>query len=69
MSEETKAVYEIDVTKKYVLVFEERLSHEERHRLNGLIDDWLKNENPFLVVSGGVKLFKAETAEQGGALT
>jgi len=63
MSDET-AVCEIDVTKKYIMVFDERLTMSEQARIRIMINEWLKSDMPFLLISGhGIRLIKIEEAE------
>jgi hypothetical protein len=61
---ENPDVYEIDVTKKYILVFPERLSSHEAARMKDAIDGWMKSDKPFLIVDRNVRLVKVEAADK-----
>jgi len=56
-------VYEIDVTKKYIMVFESRLSLAGHESITRSIKEWLASDNPFLLLDGRVKLVRVEDAE------
>jgi hypothetical protein len=62
MSEKTD-VYEIDVTKKYILQFKERLRQEDLLRMIRDISDWVASDAPFLILEGDVKLVRVEDAD------
>ncbi len=63
MVPEKPTVYEIDLTKKYVLRYDLPLTQEHMHRLTNQIEQWLDSPNqPFLLLSGDVKLIRVEDA-------
>ena len=60
MSDQT-AVYEIDLTKKYILQFDRPISAEEAERLKAKVAEWKTNDQPFVFIAGGgVKLVRVE---------
>jgi hypothetical protein len=60
MSEQT-AVYEIDLTKKYILQFDRPVSMEEAERIKAKIAEWKVSDEPFLFIAGGeIKLVRVE---------
>ena len=62
MSDET--VYEIDLSKKYIIVIERKLSMEESARLKANYRKWVESDEPILFLFGEkVRLLKVEEAE------
>lgn len=55
------SVYEIDLTKKYILQFARPLGLEELQRIVNCIEEWKTSDRPFLLLAGGdVKLVRVE---------
>lgn len=52
--------FEVDVTKKYILQFDGRLSAMDSVRLETKIRDWLNGDFPFLFLDSGVKLVRVD---------
>ena len=57
-------VYEIDLSKKYILSFRGVLSLEDREKIRQKIKEWMEGDDPFLLIMDGVKLLKIETPEE-----
>lgn len=64
MSKDEPVVYEIDLTKKYIIRFEKPMPMAEYESFQRACIDWMKGDDPFLVVFGNVKLVKVETADE-----
>ena len=46
-------IFEIDIRKKYLFVFEDSLSPQESQRLRDQIAEWIKSDDcPFLFLAG-----------------
>lgn len=63
MSDEDR-VYEIDLTKKYILRFSEPLSMQMVDNLKRAFDEWAKNDQPFLLIDRDVKLVRVESDDE-----
>jgi hypothetical protein len=61
--EVTPLVYEVDLSKKYVLTTDATLSHEEYERISGLLREWVNNNEPFVLLDGGIKLARVSDIE------
>lgn len=57
-------VYEIDLTKKYILRFEYKLSQAVIARIGHQIKEWMASDQPFLLLDAGVKLVRVETEDE-----
>jgi glycine/serine hydroxymethyltransferase len=65
MDENTETpVYEIDLSKKYVLVFPYALSQEQLARIKDDINQWIKSDKPFMILTGGARLMRVEAIEE-----
>jgi len=53
-------VYEIDISKKYILQLG-LVPRSEGERVRKLVQEWLGNDSPILLLSGDIKLIKVET--------
>lgn len=62
--EKHPGVYEIDLTKKYILAFDQVLTGYEAERIKEAIKTWMEGDNAFLVIDGGVKLVKVDLPEE-----
>lgn len=51
-------VYEIDLTKKYIIQMPSDLSMMELEQIKNLIDEWVLGDYPFLVLNKSIKLVK-----------
>lgn len=60
------AVYEVDLTKRYVLRFGEQLSMEQVERIAANVDEWVKSDRPFLLIWGDVKLVRVDIPDEVG---
>ena len=56
-------VYEIDLTKKYILQLPDDLSMAEIDRIKDMIDKWIIGDSLFLVINKSIKLIKVSEAE------
>ena len=58
-------IFEIDVTKKYILLIDAVLNTVQRERLDAKIKEWVAGDNPILIVNGLMaKLVKVEDANE-----
>ena len=57
-------VYEIDLTKKYILSFPQKLTVNDFARIKHEIDEWLRSDKPFLLIDEDVRLVLVETEDQ-----
>lgn len=58
-------VYEIDLSKKYIIHFEDHLPLAVLENIRGKIHDWLTSKDqPFLILHGNIKLLKVDTTEE-----
>lgn len=59
----TPLVYEIDITKKYMLTLDSALSDEEYKRINSRLKEWVNSKDPFILVDNGMKLVRVSDIE------
>ena len=57
-------VYEIDLSKKYILQVEQALSMAELNRLRDEYQRWITGDNPIFFLFGKAKLVKVGTADE-----
>ncbi len=51
-------VYEINLSKKYIMLLPPGLSAQEYNRVKRLINEWAASDQPLLVISAEVQLVK-----------
>ena len=56
-------VHEIDITKKYILLFDRKLSEVEVEKMRVNVEHWMNSDAPFLLIDERAKLVKVETDE------
>jgi len=61
---EDKAVYEVDLNKKYILRVPRGISRQELEYIHKCIRDWMQSKEPFLIVSDAVTLVRVEEADE-----
>ena len=64
MSDEQPAVYEIDLSKKYILQFEKPLPMAELERIRDEYKRWITSDEPILILFGKIKLVKVESDDE-----
>jgi hypothetical protein len=53
-------VYKIDINEKYAICFEAVFSEYDFQKIKDTIREWLKSDDPFLILHGNVKLVKVD---------
>lgn len=64
LGEKEPAVYEIDLTKKYILQIDEPLSMADMERLKQQYEPWIAGDNPIFFLFGKARLVKVETTDE-----
>jgi hypothetical protein len=59
-TEPTPDIYEIDINKKYLLTFDTPLSPDDVLRGQDIISNWIKSDEPILIIPSGARLIKVE---------
>ena len=65
LKEKEPAVYEIDMTKKYIIALDQPLSANEFDHIRDVFTRWAKSDEPFLIIPGvKLRLIKVEALDE-----